>query len=430
MDDFALLREFFQNRSQEAFRQLVDRHLAMVYSAACRMVRDPHLAEEVAQTVFSTLVQKGESLSPPQTVAGWLYNTARHIAMHAVRTEQRRREREQKALAMQSPEGEPDISQVAEHLETAMAQLEANDRDALVLRYLENLSLRKVGEELGISEDAARMRVNRALERLRVAFGEKGVAISCAVLATTLSSSLTSIVPAGLAATIASTALAGSAAATITQGATATMNLFNLKTTAAIVATAVTVGTGTYFVQEHQIERLAAENQRLTLRQEASKAGQLPAAAVSRASDDEIESLRKEASEVHRLRNELTQLRRERDEAAARETENQKLIQQLAHARDSALAHLRTDPRMMEAGIAAQRGACRANLRQIESAKEQWALENKKIVATPTAGIEAEINAYFRNSVQPVCPANGIYTYGPIGTAPTCSLAAAAGHTF
>src|SRR4026207_2540666 len=104
MEDRALLDEFVRSRSQSAFRELVTRHLPVVYSTARRLVRDSHLAEEVAQAVFTTLSQKAESIQPTQVIGGWLYNTTRHLAMHAVRTEQRRREREQIACAMQSLE--------------------------------------------------------------------------------------------------------------------------------------------------------------------------------------------------------------------------------------------------------------------------------------------------------------------------------------
>src|SRR6267143_1162384 len=101
MDDRELLDEFVKDQSQSAFRELVERHLPVVYSAARRMVRNSHLAEEVAQAVFTTLAQKAQTIRPPQVLGGWLYNTTRHLAMHAVRTEQRRHEREQVAFAMQ-----------------------------------------------------------------------------------------------------------------------------------------------------------------------------------------------------------------------------------------------------------------------------------------------------------------------------------------
>ncbi len=102
MDDQELLREFVERQSQEAFRELVERHLAMVYSAARRMVGNAHLAEDVAQGGFTALAQKADRLGTAEQLAGWLYHTTRHLAMHAVRTEQRRREREQTATTMQA----------------------------------------------------------------------------------------------------------------------------------------------------------------------------------------------------------------------------------------------------------------------------------------------------------------------------------------
>jgi RNA polymerase sigma factor (sigma-70 family) len=225
MDDHDLLREYIRSRSQEAFRQLVDRHLAMVLSAARRMVGDAGLAEEVAQGVFTTLAQKAGALASSPVVGGWLYNTTRHLAMHLVRTEHRRRERERAAAAMQTLRTSNDMEPILDRLDPAMAELEEGERDALVLRYFEDRSLREVGEELGISEDAARMRVNRALERLRGIFASQGVAITSIVLATALAASTTAAVPVGLAAAITATAVAGTAAAATTATQTALVRL-------------------------------------------------------------------------------------------------------------------------------------------------------------------------------------------------------------
>jgi RNA polymerase sigma factor (sigma-70 family) len=244
MEDRELLDEFVKSRSQSAFRDLVQRHLPVVYSAARRMVRDSHLAEEVAQSVFTTLAQKAESIQPPQVLGGWLYNTTRYLAMHAVRTEQRRREREQTAFAMQSLNLPADVPEIAEHLEPAMAELDAEDRDALVLRYLADRGLREVGVELGVSEEAARKRVNRALERLRLVLQHRGVVITSILLATALTSSAVTV-PVGLAATITTTSLAPLAAtATLTKATIITMKTKTVIAT--IVVAAALGGTGTY----------------------------------------------------------------------------------------------------------------------------------------------------------------------------------------
>jgi RNA polymerase sigma factor (sigma-70 family) len=102
MDDHELLQRYLRNRSQNAFQEVVERHIGMVYAAARRMVGDTHLAEEVVQNVFTALAHKAASVRPPQVIGGWLYNTTRHLSMHTVRPEQRRRERENKAAAMQA----------------------------------------------------------------------------------------------------------------------------------------------------------------------------------------------------------------------------------------------------------------------------------------------------------------------------------------
>jgi RNA polymerase sigma factor (sigma-70 family) len=318
MDDHELLREYVQNQSQEAFRQLVDRHLGMVLSAARRMAGDAHLAEEVAQGVFTALAQKSATLGASVVVGGWLYNTTRHMAMHVVRAEQRRRQREETAAAMQALETDDGSERILEHLETAMAQLGEEERDTLVLRYFEDRSLREVGRELSISEDAARMRVNRALERLRTIFAGQGITVSSVLLGTVLSASTIAAVPAGLASTITATALVGTAvaAAVATQATLTTM--FKAKAAAAILGAVIITGTGTYLVQQRQLERLRAENQNLLAQQQQLTAEQEAASKAVQTAREELERLQKDNAELLRLRNEVGQLRREREAAKQR----------------------------------------------------------------------------------------------------------------
>ena len=267
MDDRALLQAYVRDRSEDAFRQLVDRHLGMVYSAALRMVCDPHLAEDVAQTAFCTLAQKAGTLDADTVVAGWLYHTTRHHALHAIRSEQRRRHREAQALAMETSESDPVSARILEQLDAAMARLTPEARDPLVLRYLESRSLSEVGEQLGISADAARMRVNRAQDELRGLLAKEDVAITSTVLAGALASGTASAVPAGLAVTVASTALASATTVGVSTAGVgfALAKFFSLKAAAAVAGVAAIAVTSVLVFSQRQAEHDATANSATTI---------------------------------------------------------------------------------------------------------------------------------------------------------------------
>ena len=99
-NDQQLLRDYAANRSEAAFAELVRRHVDLVYSAAMRMVRDPHLAEDVTQGVFVALARNARQLTDRSVLSGWLHRTAQNIAAQTVRSDVRRRAREQEAAAM------------------------------------------------------------------------------------------------------------------------------------------------------------------------------------------------------------------------------------------------------------------------------------------------------------------------------------------
>jgi uncharacterized protein (TIGR03435 family) len=201
-DDMALLREYARNRSETAFAALVSRHLNLVYSIALREVRDPHLAEEVTQAAFIILARKAGSLGPKTILSGWLCRTARYVSAEALRSQRRRQRREQEAY-MQSLLNETAAEawmQIAPLLETAMAQLGEKEHNAIVLRFYEGKALKQVGAALGTGEDAARMRINRALEKLRKFFAGRGLTLSAAVITTAIGANSVHAAPAGLAA--------------------------------------------------------------------------------------------------------------------------------------------------------------------------------------------------------------------------------------
>jgi len=249
-DDITLLRRYAEEHSEAAFAALTERHVNLVYSTALRRVGSPHAAEEIAQAVFIILAKKAGALSSRTVLSGWLYSTARLTAANFLRGEIRRQQREQEAH-MQSMLNEPPAdetwAQIAPLLEDAMTQLGERDRDALVLRFFENKNLREVGAAIGTNEDAAKMRVNRALEKLRKILGKHGVHSTTAVIAGAVSAHSIQAAPLGLAKTISAVAIAKEVAAA--SGSTMTLVKGALKVMAWTKAkTAVVVGVGLLLV--------------------------------------------------------------------------------------------------------------------------------------------------------------------------------------
>src|SRR3989440_4423542 len=191
-DDILLLRRFAESRDQQSFSTLVNRHINLVYSAASRQVRDAHLAEDVTQTVFIILAQKAASLAKTHTIlSAWLLVVTRFSAMDALKVAARRKRHERKAAEIntmrqqkQEAPSDPLWPQIEPHLDHALAALREADRQAIALRFFEDRSMRDVGAALGISEDAAKQRVFRAIEKLRSILSAKGATIPAAALTT------------------------------------------------------------------------------------------------------------------------------------------------------------------------------------------------------------------------------------------------------
>jgi RNA polymerase sigma factor (sigma-70 family) len=259
-DDLDLLRDYARHQSETAFSELVERHIGLVYSAALRQVRDPQLAEDVTQAVFTILARKAESLDDRTILPGWLCRTARYAGANAMTLQRRRQQREQEAH-MQTMLNQPEEDvwpQMAPLLEEAMGQLAQKDHDALVLRFFKNKNFADVGAALGASEDAAKMRVNRALEKLRRFFGKRGLALSTGAIAVAVSANSVQAAPVALAKTISVVAVAKGAAAgttslTLIKGTLKLMAWTKMKIAAGVsLGLLLAVGAGTAAYQLHQ----------------------------------------------------------------------------------------------------------------------------------------------------------------------------------
>ena len=198
-----LLARYTQQYAEDAFAEIVRRHLGLVYSAALRQVRSPQLAEEVAQSVFIDLARSAPKLKPDTILTAWLYQVTRRTAIDVVRCEASRQSREQIATEMNAMNATAaDWTHIEPLLDEAMQALDDTDRAAVLLRYFENKSLREVGATLGTSENAAQKRLGRAVERLREFFSKRGVTVGASGLMVLISANAVPTAPAGLSAAI------------------------------------------------------------------------------------------------------------------------------------------------------------------------------------------------------------------------------------
>jgi len=319
-DDAALLRRYLDG-SEAAFAELVRCHIGAVYGTALRLVAgDAHLADDVTQKVFTGLARKASTLVDRPVLIGWLYLSTQYEAAKAVRSEQRWRNREQKAQVMNEIENqgppEPDWSALRPVIDSAMRDLKEGDRDALLLRFFQSRTLAEVGEALGLSENAARMRIDRALEKLHGMLVRRGIKSTAAAIGAVLAGQLATAAPASLAATVTTTALAGAATAT---GATIVF-MGMTKIQMGMAAAIVVAGGSALWSQRETGSKLQAENSALAQQTEEVSQLKIDGARIE-AEAQRIALLRQEASKLDALRAEEAELRQVLQERAKRAAE-------------------------------------------------------------------------------------------------------------
>jgi len=260
INDAELLRRYAEDHSEEAFIELVRRHLNLVYRSALRQTNgDTHRAEDVSQAVFTQLARKAGSLSRHPRLAGWLYTTTHFTTSAILRSERRRQMREKEAHFMQNISCEPSHGdgwdRVSPVLDEVMRELGRADREAILLHFLEGRTFADVGARLSLREDAVRMKVSRALEKLRAALARRGVTSTTAALTLMLANESAIAAPASLMASTAgiAAAFAGSSAVPVVS----LLHLMNTSKLAMGIAATVgilSVGSGIYYTVSEKRE--------------------------------------------------------------------------------------------------------------------------------------------------------------------------------
>jgi RNA polymerase sigma factor (sigma-70 family) len=252
MEETELLHRYVREGSEQAFRELVQRKVGLVYSAALRQVGgDPHLAEEVTQAVFTALAAKARRVMNHPSLSGWLHTSTHFAAAKLLRTERRRRHHEtqagHEAPTTVAPAAPQSITwqEISAVLDDAVRELPESDRAAVLLRFFEGHTFAAVATRLGLTEDATRKRINRALVRLRTGLERRGLACTTTALSATLTEGAMTAVPAGLAVSAATGALTAAAAGQFVAAGTL---FFAMKKSAVAVAILLLATTATVVV--------------------------------------------------------------------------------------------------------------------------------------------------------------------------------------
>ena len=220
--DHDLLRRYARDDDHAAFAELVRRYIGLVYAAARRQTRgDSHLADDVTQAVMIVLARRADAIAPGSVLASWLLVVTRHCAQNALKIQSRQRLHERRAAVTRADErrahsdleADDDLDDLHDALHGAIARLREQDRAGLVLHYFQNQTHRQVGEALGLTAGAARKRVERAVEKVRMLLAGRGVVVtSASIVAAMLGlSSTSSAVPAHLASSAVNLAMLTSA---------------------------------------------------------------------------------------------------------------------------------------------------------------------------------------------------------------------------
>ncbi len=245
--DTALLEAWSSEGSEKAFAALALRYGGLLYHAALRRTGRTDLAGEAAQNALLILARKAPRLRHLPTLAGWLHRTACYEASKLLRREHRHEARMKRLHSSgDSHESDSRWQDALPLLDQALDALPEKDRQVIFLKYFDGLSFEEIARRFGGEPAAWRQRGSRAIERLRLSLGRRGVAVSSSALASGIGTSLSQAAPPALAATLAQSPATAAAALSWQTLALHSIHLMKIKPTVTLavilLASSIPVG--------------------------------------------------------------------------------------------------------------------------------------------------------------------------------------------
>lgn len=166
-DDRWLLRDYTRNGSGAAFAELVRRHRDFVYAVCLRDLGNRQWAEDATQVVFLVLARRAASVRAGVPIRSWLFTVSRLSARDVRKREMRHACVSAEDLSQVASRDTTANTAIATEIDTALERLRPLDRELVLRRFVDGMSFAEAGQGIGISEEAARKRVFRSLDKLR-----------------------------------------------------------------------------------------------------------------------------------------------------------------------------------------------------------------------------------------------------------------------
>jgi len=231
--DLALLHQYAEDQSADAFAEIAHRHAGLVYGACLRILGNEHDAEDVSQECLLELARKAGTVQT--SLSGWLHALATRRSRDAIRRAATRRRYEREAQRTRGNETGLTWAELAPHIDAAIEKLPEDMRLPIVMHYLAGRTQEEVAQRLQLSQPTVSRRIADGISQLRAHLKPAGVVVPAALLGGMLAENATVAAPASVLAAGGKIAVAGVSAVP------AVASLLSPKIIALVCAAVVTI---------------------------------------------------------------------------------------------------------------------------------------------------------------------------------------------